>query len=65
MSDCKQSLPAVAASDTPSERPVMNKRVTRKEDGRSLIYYSFGERSEPDPDATGEDKDAATTGKKV
>jgi len=25
------------------ERPVMNKRVDRKEDGRTLIYYTFDE----------------------
>ena len=32
-----------ALTEKSDERPVMNKRVERKEDGRTLIYYTFEE----------------------
>ncbi len=30
-----------APTEKTDDRPVMNKRVERKEDGRTLIYYTF------------------------
>ncbi len=32
-----------ALTEKSDDRPVMNKRVERKEDGRTLIYYTFEE----------------------
>ena len=36
-----------ALSEKSDERPVMKKRVERKEDGRALIYYTFEEPATP------------------
>ena len=63
MSDSKETLATATPTGNPPERPVMNKRATRKEDGRSLIYYSFGEKAELNVGS--EQTSAATNEKKV
>ncbi|MBU6454716.1 MAG: hypothetical protein KGS72_23310 [Cyanobacteria bacterium REEB67] len=63
MSDSKETLATATPTGNPTQRPVMNKRATRKEDGRSLIYYSFGDR--PADEARSENDLAAADEKKV
>ncbi|HEY9685047.1 MAG TPA: hypothetical protein V6C89_03580 [Drouetiella sp.] len=41
------SEPKAAENDNCAERPLMNKRVERKDDGRILIYYKFDEKPSP------------------
>lgn len=44
MSEAKSEQKSVATESKSESRPPMNKRVERKDDGRTLIYYTFDEK---------------------
>ena len=43
-----------ALTEKSDDRPVMNKRVERKEDGRTLIYYTFGKSADEQKESKSE-----------